>query len=151
MTPLLEAVKQNDITTVRLLMDWSCLLDIVGSCRIHGENHNDLEYYELDPFEVAINKGLWDIVQLFVVNGYNVSKIPYLRSPDLDNDIPIILRNNTEMLHFLRKSGSCPQSLMKSCALVIFQSIKTNVSNRIDLLPLPVSIKRHLKSYNVNS
>jgi hypothetical protein len=52
--------------------------------QIHGENHNDLEYYELDPFELAINKGLWDIVQLFVVNGYNVSKIPYLRYPDLD-------------------------------------------------------------------
>jgi hypothetical protein len=44
-TPLLVAVKQKDINTVRALIDWNCRLDIVGRCRVRRED------YEFDPFE----------------------------------------------------------------------------------------------------
>lgn len=139
------AVKQNDIDAVRVLVEWNCRLDIVGRCRIRGEQYDDLEDFELDPFELSIHQGFWDIVQVMILSGYNVSRISYLR--EAHEDMPLSLPNNRAMLNFLKQCASVPKPLLQICTEIIFKSIKENISHKIDLLPLQASIRKYLKLY----
>lgn len=138
-TPLLVAVKQEHVDTIRALMDWNCRLDIPGRCHVRRDD------YEFDPFELAVDQGLWDIVELFITAGYNVSKVMYLRDTDFLCNVPQPLKDNAAMLNYLRDLASSPHSLMKVSSLAIYKAIKCNIKSKIDLLPLPVSIKEYLK------
>lgn len=138
-TPLLIAVKQNDIDSIKALIDWNCRLDIVGRCRIRGDD------YELDPFELAIDQAYWDIVEMLLLAGYNTSKHLYLRYFDSDADRPCSLKDNPDMLNVLRLTASIPHTLLKCCALAIYKALKSNISSKTDALPLPVSIRDYLK------
>lgn len=139
MTPLLVAVKQKDINTVRALIDWNCRLDIVGRCRVRRED------YEFDPFELAIDQGLWDIVNLLIIAGYKVSKLSYVRERDSMINIPPSLKGNPDMFGLLVEIASSPPTLMKSSTLVVYKAIKSNIMNKIDSLPLPPTIKDYLQ------
>ena len=139
MTPLLVAVKQKDINTVRALIDWNCRLDIVGRCRVRRDD------YEFDPFELAINQGLWDIVNLLIIAGYNVSKLSYVHEIDSMINVPQSLKGNPGMFDLLVEIASSPPTLMKSSILVVYKAIKSNIMNKIDSLPLPPTIKDYLK------
>lgn len=139
LTPLLLAVKQKDIETIRALLNWNCRLDVVGRCRIR---RND---YEFDPFQLAVNQELWDIVELLVFAGYNTSKHQYLREAECGDNVPSSLKNNIDMLNLLRLSANSPNSLLKCCTLSIYKAISSNISEKVDALPLPVSIQTYLK------
>lgn len=141
LTPLVMAIQQKDIDIVRVLIDWNCRFDLTGRCFRQGD------YYDISPFELAIRQGSWDIVKLMVLHGYNVSTLSYLKDSIIVSDVPLTLKNNPEMLHFLSYYASHPASLVNLCTLIIFKAIRSNISNKIKLLPLPSSIKEHMVSY----
>lgn len=132
-------MKQKDINTVRALIDWNCRLDIVGRCRVRRED------YEFDPFELAIDQELWDIVNLLIIAGYNVSKLSYVHETDSMLNVPQTLQGNPGMFDFLVEIASSPPTLMKSSILVVYKTIQSNIMNKIDSLPLPPTIKDYLK------
>ena len=132
-------MKQRDINTVRVLLNWKCHLTIAGQCRLREEE------FEFDPFELAIHEGLWDIVQLLVLHGYNVSKYAHLQGIDGESGIFNSQQKNTEMLHFLQNCATCPKSLTQLCILTIFTTIKSNICCNVDLLPLPAALKNYIK------
>lgn len=132
-------MKQKDINTVRALIDWNCRLDIVGRCRVRRED------YEFDPFELAIDQELWDIVNLLIIAGYNVSKLSYVHETDSMLNVPQTLQGNPGMFDLLVEIASSPPTLMKSSILVVYKTIQSNIMNKIDSLPLPPTIKDYLK------
>lgn len=132
-------MKQKDLNTVRALIDWNCRLDIVGRCRVRRED------YEFDPFELAIDQELWDIVNLLIIAGYNVSKLSYVHETDSMLNVPQTLQGNPGMFDLLVEIASSPPTLMKSSILVVYKTIQSNIMNKIDSLPLPPTIKDYLK------
>ncbi|XP_069103391.1 ankyrin repeat, PH and SEC7 domain containing protein secG-like [Argopecten irradians] len=138
-TALLVSVMKRDIPCTRVLLEWNCRLDMKGKVAF-----NKYDELVLDPMELAIEKGYWDIVINLVSAGYCVSRLPYLRK-SFDGDTPKALAQNPEMFSFLQYQASNPLLLFHSAILAVFKALRRNTSGKLDELPIPEAIKRLMR------
>ncbi|XP_060075013.1 serine/threonine-protein phosphatase 6 regulatory ankyrin repeat subunit C-like [Ylistrum balloti] len=138
-TALLVSVLKRDLACIRALLEWNCRLDMKG--RVAFNKYDELE---LDPMELAIEKGFWEVVVILVSAGYRVSRLPYLRL-DFTGNTPKSLSLNSEMYTFLRIQASNPLLLFHSAILAVFKALNTNTHGKLNELPLPEAIKRFMR------
>lgn len=102
----------------------------------------------MDPFELAIERGHWDIARTFVLAGYNISKIDYLRNDRSATKcrIPLSLRHNRKMFLKFRKMANSTRSLHQSSIVCIWKRLKNNIVNKVEHLLLPKCLKQLLVS-----
>lgn len=133
------AVSQRDTASVNILLNWNCDLNVTTRCYISSE------YIDTDPFQLAILKEAWDIVKLFVLHGYNVSRLIYLR--DMNVSAPETVKDNGEVWDFLRHNASSTKSLFQISILAISRAIRHDIYNNLEYLPIPKRIKAYMKDY----
>ncbi|XP_060082113.1 ankyrin homolog [Ylistrum balloti] len=136
-TSLLVAVKKGDAGCVRALLQWNARTDIRG--RVYRTA--DTQYW-VDPMELAVDLGCWDIVPLLYSAGYNISRLPYLHEGAMDSELPESLLGNTEMMSWLLFLASSPKPLFHLTVLSLWRILDRNFREKISDLPLPKTIKQ---------
>ncbi|KAK3095964.1 hypothetical protein FSP39_021368 [Pinctada imbricata] len=146
-SPLLVAINQKDIDTVRVLISGNCNLYLRGNSLTYSTD-NDTILNDVDSFEMAVAFRQWEIVNLLVLAGYNLSHITYLADYGaLDTS----LHGFDEVpwfLSYLREIASQPMSLFLQTCLLIRRQLKTCIQDKAELLPLPVSLKQSVSLCN---
>ncbi|XP_033760717.1 serine/threonine-protein phosphatase 6 regulatory ankyrin repeat subunit A-like [Pecten maximus] len=138
-TALLVSVMKRDLPCIRALLEWNCRLDMKG--RVAFNKYDELV---LDPMELAIEKGYWDVAVTLVSAGYCVSRLPYLRLGFTGNT-PKSLTQSPGMYAFLQFQASNPLLLFHSAILAIFKALNRNTNVKLDQLPIPEAIKRLMR------
>ncbi|XP_046568869.1 serine/threonine-protein phosphatase 6 regulatory ankyrin repeat subunit C-like [Haliotis rubra] len=136
-TPLLKATGKNDFPSVRTLIEWNCKLDLQGQ---FYWRRDDFEY-TVDPFELAIMLGYLNIARLLVEAGYQRYQKPYVfdRAP-----LPRSLRENPDMLEWLKEKCSVPESLTTLAVYTLRRCIGRDIVSKVRNLPLPPKLRRML-------
>ncbi|OWF55172.1 uncharacterized protein LOC110463170 [Mizuhopecten yessoensis] len=138
-TSLLVAVKAKDAGCVRALLQWNARTDIRG--RVYRTAHTQ---YWVDPMELAVDLGCWDIVLLLYSAGYNISRLPYLHEGVMDSELPESLLGNTEIMSWLLFLASSPRTLFHLTTLFVWRVLDKNFRQKINDLPLPNMIKHFM-------
>ncbi|XP_033759456.1 ankyrin homolog [Pecten maximus] len=136
-TSLLVAVKKKSAGCVRALLQWNARTDFRG--RVYRTA--DIQYW-VDPMELAVDLGCWDIVLLLYSAGYNISRLPYLHEGVMDAELPESLLGNTEMMSWLLFLASSPKPLFHLTILAVWRILDNNFREKIFDLPLPKTIKQ---------
>ena len=138
MTPILPAVGNHDLSSINLLLEYNSPLYLPGRVIRRRE-----EFY-FDPYELAVNRGFFDVVELLHAYGYNLSKYSYLTDPMSSRDIPATLRQDECSLKRLGQLASNPHSLFRITTIFIRSVLKKKLHDKIATLPLPPSIQSDL-------
>ncbi|XP_046568873.1 serine/threonine-protein phosphatase 6 regulatory ankyrin repeat subunit B-like, partial [Haliotis rubra] len=131
---LLISTSKNDILSLKTLLEWNVHTDIPG---LIYKRREDKEY-TVDPFELAIMEGHFDIAKILISAGYKKYHKPYLFE---QARLPKMLQQNPEMFHWLLSKASCPDTLFN---LVIFSCrtlLGRNVKSAVKKLPIPARIR----------
>ena len=133
--PLLLAVWKQDLDSAKALVCHNARLDLTGRVQESTEHIN--------PIELAIKMGSWDLVELFVHFGYKLSRHSYLLGDD-DANIPQSLLDDRDMLSYLRHCASVPMSLFCTTILFIRRYLGTNLADKVSRLPLPLILQNNI-------
>ncbi|XP_062584709.1 poly [ADP-ribose] polymerase tankyrase-1-like [Saccostrea cucullata] len=136
--PLLAAVGNRDIPTIKTLLEYNSPLYLQGRVIRRRE-----EFY-YNPYELAVHLGCFDIVELLYEYGFNLSKYPYLADPFNTKNIPIPLQQNQTALTSLQELASKPLTLFKIISLNIRTFLGKDLHHKVGMLPLPTSLQRDL-------
>lgn len=135
-TALLVSVIKNDTDSVKTLVQWSCRTDIRGQVYRRGEE------ITVNPFELAVDNASWDIVQIIVNSGYDLSSHGYITDDQLYENIPNSLQYCPEMLLWLQERLKTPDTLCMSILNKLWKMLKTDTKNKLSELPLPNRLKQ---------
>lgn len=106
--------------------------------------HKRQEERLCDPFELAVDLLQWDIVNLLIEYGYNLSQHEYLRDSVFLETIPGALKNDPSMFALLQETARTPRSLQKLVVLRVRDILKIDISNKVQSLSLPNSLRNDI-------
>ena len=144
-TALHIAINQGDLDTVRVLISSNCNLYHRANVVLSLPNQPSREV-NVDPFELAVTLRSWEIVNLLILAGYNLASIDYLSNfsispPTYFDDVPWFL-------DYLKELAITPMSLFRQTCLIIRRILRTCVQDKVETLPLPVSLKQSISLCN---
>ncbi|XP_061180521.1 ankyrin-1-like isoform X3 [Saccostrea echinata] len=138
-TPLIAATGNRDQNTVRLLLEHNAKVDPPALVS-YGRRERRL----YDPFELAVDLLQWDIVDLLVQYGYNLSQHDYMLSMTPSDRTPVALLNNPDTHDRLRRIACSPPSLEKIVILNVRKILGLNLLQKVQKLVLPYDVRNKL-------
>lgn len=112
--------------------------------------HKRQEERLCDPFEMAVDLLQWDIVNLLTEYGYNLSQHEYLRDSVFLDTIPAALKNDPSMFALLQETARKPPSLQKLVVLRVRDILTIDISNKVQSLSLPNSLKSDISMVEIS-
>lgn len=97
-----------------------------------------------NPFELAVELLQWEIVDTLIQFGYNLSQHDYLQDNACLDSTPESLRDDKNMLSMLQALARSPCSLQRIVILNVRHLLKSNISEKLQGLPLPSSLKHDI-------
>lgn len=97
-----------------------------------------------DPFELAVDLLQWDIVDLLVQYGYNLSQHDYMLSMASSDGMPVALLNNPDSLDRLQRLARSPPPLEKIVILNVRRFLGFNLLQKVQKLVLPSDVRNKL-------
>lgn len=144
-TPLHAAIGNRDLQTTQLLLRHNA--NVAAKAMIR---HKRQEERLCDPFEMAVDLLQWDIVNLLTEYGYNLSQHEYLRDSVFLDTIPAALKNDPSMFALLQETARKPPSLQKLVVLRVRDILKFDISNKVQSLSLPNSLKSDISMVEIS-
>lgn len=137
--PLHAAIGNRDLQTTKLLLRHNA--NVAAKTMI---KHKRQEERLCDPYELAVDLLQWDIVNLLIEYGYNLSQHEYLRDSVFLETIPGALKNDPSMFSLLQETARTPRSLQKLVVLRVRDILKIDISNKVQSLSLPNSLRNDI-------
>ncbi|XP_048745041.2 ankyrin homolog isoform X2 [Ostrea edulis] len=138
-TPLLAAVGNRDVKTTRHLLRHNA--DVAAKAMVIRRRQEERMY---NPFELAVELLQWEIVDTLIQFGYNLSQHDYLQDNACLDSTPESLRDDKNMLSMLQALARSPCSLQRIVILNVRHLLKSNISEKLQGLPLPSSLKHDI-------
>jgi ankyrin repeat protein len=140
-TPLGHCVQNNFLESAVLLVQANCNLNL--PCRL--SIHRTLANYH--PLEIAVRLGHGSMTRLLVQAGSNMEP---LRTLWIAGEVSEKLLQDDSFLVWMDNTLKTPRSLAGLCRLAITQCLGHKIKSKVQLLPLPPTVKDFLLFNDVN-
>lgn len=131
---------REDITS--LLLNYNCQLDTPGDVRIERIN------ITFTPLQCAIHIGFTCVARLLVLAGAHLNDLTYLWT---NEDVPESLVMECDFWSWLIEQATNVSPLVILCQRTIRKILGKPIHRKVELLPLPRSIKGFILLHNVLS